>query len=339
VRNNYPFNQSASIFTTSLSNPAQGQRRAFPIALSSFASPWNIPYYMKWSLGVQRQLTSGLVLDVSYVGSRGAALVRSRDINQPVASVAVASGQLNPNAARPYPGFATINTFETTGNSIYHSLQASGTKRFSRGLSLQASYTWSRSIDNNVTPVSSYADSRMERAVSSFDRPHVLVLSYIYELPFARTSTGITRALLQGWQLSGISRFESGTPLNVTIPGDRAGIGSGGQRPDVVSPIVLEETFSRWFSTASFANPALGTFGNAGRNLIRGPGTNNWDVSFIKRTEITEGVALQFRAEFFNLFNHTQASVVNTSFGAAAFGQVVSARDPRITQLALRLLF
>ncbi len=339
VRNNYPFNQSASIFTTALSNPAQGQRRAFPIALSNFASPWNIPYYMKWSFGLQRQLASDLVLDVSYVGSRGAALVRSRDINQPMASVAVASGQVNPNAARPYPGFATINTFETTGNSIYHSLQASGTKRFSRGLSLQASYTWSRSIDNNVTPISSYANSRMERAVSSFDRPHVLVLSYIYELPFARNSTGLTRALLQGWQLSGITRFESGTPLSVTIPGDRAGTGSGGQRPDVITPIELEKSFARWFSTSSFANPALGTFGSGGRNLIRGPGINNWDVSFIKRTRIVEGVDLQFRAEFFNLFNHTQAAGVNTSFGAAAFGQVVSARDPRITQLALRLLF
>ena len=98
----------------------------------------------------------------------------------------------------------------------------------------------------------------MERAVSSFDRPHVLVLSYIYELPFARNSTGLTRALLQGWQLSGITRFESGTPLNVTIPGDRAGTGSGGQRPDVIAPIELEKSFARWFSTSSFANPALG---------------------------------------------------------------------------------
>jgi len=85
--------------------------------------------------------------------------------------------------------------------------------------------------------------------------------------------------------------------------------------------------------------PALGTFGNAGRSLIRGPGINNWDVSFIKRTPITEKVALQFRAEFFNLFNHTQFTGVNASVGAAAFGQVTSTRDPRITQLALRVLF
>ena len=338
LRNNYPFNQSASIFTAALSNPAQGQRRLFPIALTSFDSPWNIPYYMKWSLGVQRQLPAELLLDVNYVGSRGVALVRNRDTNQPVAGAAVASGQLNPNAARPYPGFAGITTYETSGNSIYHSLQASGTRRFSRGFSLQASYTFSRSFDNNVTPINSYADSR-QRAISSFDRTHVLALSYIYELPFFRRSQGLMNKVLYGWQVSGISRFESGTPLNVSIPADRAGVGGGAQRPDVVAPTTVDKQLARWFSTSSFANPALGRFGSAGRNLIRGPGTNNWDVSFIKRTNLTERVAMQFRAEFFNLFNHTQFAGVNTSLGAAAFGQVTSARDPRITQLALRLLF
>jgi hypothetical protein len=128
-------------------------------------------------------------------------------------------------------------------------------------------------------------------------------------------------------------------PLTVTVPGDRAGIGGGGQRPDVVGPLTIEKTLARWFSTTAFGNPALGTFGTAGRSLIRGPGINNWDISFIKRTDFTERVSMQFRAEFFNLFNHTQFAGVNTSFGAPAFGQVTSARDPRITQLALRLLF
>ena len=339
LRNNFPFNQSASLFTTQLSNPAQGDRRFFPLALSNFSSPWNIPYYMKWSLGLQRQLPGQVLLDVSYVGSRGVALVRTRDINQPVASVAVASGQLNPNAARPYPGLAAITTYETTGNSIYHSMQASASRRFSKGISLQASYTFSRSIDNNVTPINSYAGSRMERALSSFDRTQVLALSYIYEIPFFKTSTGFAKRAFYGWQISGISRFETGTPLTVSIPADRAGVGGGAQRPDLIALITVDRTLGRWFSTGAFANPALGTFGNAGRSLFRGPGINNWDVSFIKRNQITERVALQFRAEFFNLFNHTQLAGINTSFGAGAFGQVTSARDPRITQLALRLLF
>jgi outer membrane receptor protein involved in Fe transport len=342
ARNNWPFNQSASIFGTSFSNPAQGERRFFPISLTNYQSPWNIPYYMKWSLGVQRALPGQILADISYVGSRGVALVRTRDINQPRASADVAAGRLNVNAARPFPGFAAITTNETTGNSVYHSLQVSGTRRFARGLSLQTSYTFARSIDNVVTPLSSYADSRMERALSNFDRTHVLVVSYVYELPFFAGSNGIGKKVLGGWQVSGISRFESGVPFSITVPGDRAGTGSGGQRPDVTGAITMPKTIFQWFS-GTFAAPALGTFGNLGRNVVRAPGINNWDVSFSKRIDLMQRgdqpVQLQFRGEFFNLFNHTQFSGVSAGLGAANFGAITSARDPRITQLALRLLF
>ncbi len=338
LRNNYPFNQNAQIFSTRLSNPGSGELRVFPIGLTNFTSPWNIPYLMKWSLGVQHQLPAELLLDVSYVGSRGVALLRTRDINQPVANTQVAGG-VNVNALRPYPGFGAISSYETSGNSIYHSLQASVTRRFSRGLSVQGSYTWSRTIDNAVTPLNSYAASGMERAVSSFDRTHVLVVSYVYELPFARNATGLSKYLFQGWQISGINSFQSGNPLTITIPGDPAGVGGSGQRPNIVAPLTTDHTLQRWFSPESFATPALGTFGNAGRGIVRGPGINNWDVSFSKRTQIHERVVLQFRAEFFNLLNHTQFSGVGTSLSAATFGQVTSARDPRITQLGLRLQF
>jgi hypothetical protein len=341
ARNNWPFNQSASIFSTAFSNPAQGERRFFPISLTNFGSPWNIPYYMKWSLGVQRALPGEILADVSYVGSRGVALVRARDINQPRASVDVAAGRVNVNAARPFAGFAAITTNETAGNSVYHSMQASATRRFSRGISLQGSYTFSRSIDNAVAPVNAYFD-RMERALSSFDRTHVLVLSYVYELPLFRNSTGVTKKAFGGWQVSGISRFESGTPFSITVPGDRAGVGTGGQRPDVTGAISTPKTIFQWF-TGNFATPALGSFGSLGRNVVRAPGINNWDVSFSKRTDLfqrgDQPVQLQFRAEFFNLFNHTQFSGVSAGLGAANFGQVTSSRDPRISQLGLRLLF
>jgi outer membrane receptor protein involved in Fe transport len=338
ARNNFPFNQNASIFRTSLSNPGQGERRFFPIGISNNASPWNIPYYMKWSLGIQRALPGQVLLDTSYVGSRGVALVRSRDINQPRASADVADGRLNVNAARPYLGFAGISTNETTGQSTYHSLQLSASRRFVQGLALQGSYTFSRSIDNVTTPINSYADNRMERALSGFDRTHVLVLSYVYELPLFRTTSGFLKHILGGWQISGISRFESGTPFSITIPGDLAGVGTNGQRPNLTGPIKLEKTQLRWFS-GSFALPAQGTFGSLGRNVVRGPGINNWDVSFSKRTAIRENISLQFRAEFFNLFNHTQWAGVSASLGSANFGQITSARDPRITQLGLRLIF
>jgi outer membrane receptor protein involved in Fe transport len=343
ARNNWPFNQSASIFGTAFSNPAQGERRFFPIALNNYASPWNIPYYMKWSLGLQHALPGDILLDASYVGSRGVALTRTRDINQPVASADVAAGRLNVNAARPFPGFAAITTNETTGQSVYHSLQTSATRRFARGISLQGSYTFSRSIDNVATPLNSYAANGMERGLSGFDRTHVLVVSYVYELPLLRNSKGAVKQIFGGWQVSGISRFESGTPFSVTVPGDRAGTGTGGQRPDVTGPITLDHTLQRWFS-GTFAAPALGTFGNLGRNVVRAPGFANWDVSFSKkadlfRTSADHAVQLQFRGEFFNLFNHTQWSGVSSAVGAANFGQITSTRDPRLTQLGLRLLF
>ncbi|HWB98925.1 MAG TPA: hypothetical protein VG672_19585, partial [Bryobacteraceae bacterium] len=115
--------------------------------------------------------------------------------------------------------------------------------------------------------------------------------------------------------------------------------GGGTQRPNLTGPVTRQETLAAWFNTNVFAIPALGTFGNAGRSLVRGPGINNWDLSFSKRTTIRENIMLQFRGEFFNLFNHTQYSGVATTVGAATFGQVTSARDPRITQFGLRLLF
>jgi outer membrane receptor protein involved in Fe transport len=339
LRNNYPFNQSVSIFNTHFSNPAQGTRRVFPLGLTSFNSPWEIPYMMKWSFGVQRQLPAELLLDVSYVGSRGVQLVHSKDINQPKPNADVAAGRISPNAVRPYPGFATINTFHTAGNSIYHSLQTSLVRRMVGGLTFQGAYTYSRTIDNAVTPMNVYAPSRAERAASSFDRTHVLTASWVWEVPFTQSLQGWGRTVLHGWQLSGIASFWSGNPLTMGISGDRAGVGTGGQRPDVVGVATRIKSLARWFNTDAFAIPALGTFGNAGRSLVRGPGVNNWDVSFAKRTQLSDKVMLQFRAEFFNLFNHSQFSGVGTTVGAGTFGQVVSARDPRITQLGLRLLF
>jgi hypothetical protein len=339
ARRNYPFNEGVSIFNTSFSNPAAGTLRIFPISLSNFGSPWDIPYMQKWSLDIQRQLPAGFLLEAGYVGTRNTHLIWTRDINQPLPSAAAASGQISPNALRPYPGFAAINTYETSTNGHYHSLQVSLVKRFSSGFSVQSAYTFSKTIWNNVTPQDSYASSRLERGLANFDRTHVLVSSYVWELPIARQAQGWQRKLLQGWQIAGISSFQSGNPLTIGISGDRAGVGGGGQRPNLTGPVERLGSISKWFTTEVFTLPALGAFGNAGRSLVRGPGINNWDVSFSKRTAVTERVSVQFRAEFFNLFNHTQFSGVGTTVGSGTFGQVTSARDPRVTQFGLKLLF
>lgn len=190
-----------------------------------------------------------------------------------------------------------------------------------------------------MTPVNSYGNSRLERGLSNADRTHVLMLSYVYQLPFGEHLQGLARNLLHGWQVSGITSLNSGLPLTVSIPGDRAGVGSTGQRPNLVAPVERLMTLARWFNTEAFANPALTTFGNASRSIVRGPGINNWDFSLSKRFVVREKVNVQFRGEFFNIFNHPQFAGVVTSLGGATFGQVNSARDSRITQLGLRLMF
>ncbi|HEY1948048.1 MAG TPA: carboxypeptidase regulatory-like domain-containing protein [Bryobacteraceae bacterium] len=339
ARNNYPFNQSVSIFNTSFSNPAQGSLRIFPIGLSNFNSPWDIPVLQKYSLGIQRQLPAGLVLDASYVGSQGSHLILTEDTNQPIASATVASGAVSPNAVRPYPGFAAINSYTTSGTSNYNSLQVSVVKRLSRSFSVEGAYTFSKMIDDVTTPANSHAPLSVERGIDSFDRTHVLTLSYVWQIPFAHSLTGFGQKVLDGWQISGITSAESGNPLTPVLSVDRAGTGDGSQRPNVIGPVAMPETLLSWFNPLAFSLPALGTFGNAGRSLVWGPGFFNTDLSVSKRAVIRENIALQFRAEFFNVFNHTQFAGIGTTFGAGTFGQVTSARDPRITQFGLRLTF
>src|SRR5262249_31646865 len=207
-------------------------------------------------------------------------------------------------------------------NSIYHSLQVSAVRRFSGGVSLPGAYTFSKIIDKTATPINSYADNRIERGMSSFDRTHIFLGSYVWELPPALRARGWRRQARHGWQISGITSLQSGNPLTPGISGDRAGTGGGGQRPNLTGPVTRLITLARWFNTDAFAVPALGAFGNAGRALVRGPGINDWDVSFSKRTELREKMALQFRAEFFNLFNHAQFSAVRTPVRSPPFCQL-----------------
>ncbi len=339
TRNNFPFNRSISIYNTSFSNPTGGTRRIFPSTIVTMTSPWDIPYMQKWSMDIQRQFRGDLVVMVGYVGSKGNHLIRTRDWNQPMPDARIAGGSVSANALRPFPGFAGITAYNTTANSTYHSLQSSVVRQFSRGFTVQGSYTWSKSIDDAVTPFDIYSSYRTIRGLSNFDRRHVFVASYVWEIPFASGMSGWQRKALHGWQVSGITNFQSGNPFSVGISPDRAGTGAGGQRAALLGPVTQAKEKLAWFSTSSFGLPALGTFGNSGRNILVGPGIHNWDLTFSKRTELAENVALQFRAEFFNIFNHTQWSGVGATLGSGTFGQVTGARDPRITQLGLRLTF
>jgi hypothetical protein len=229
----------------------------------------------------------------------------------------------------------------------------SSEKRFHEGSLVRLSYTFSHALtdaqtDRSSAPQSFYFRSQ-DYGPAQFDRRHILSINYIYAIPFFKKQEGILGQVLGGWQLAGIVSAGSGLPLTITTSGtdpSAAGIignSASSARPDVVAnPTLLSQLRNRlqWFNTAAFRDVPVGEnrIGNSPRGVVVGPGYQKWDVTLSKRFKITEGVNLQFRAEGYNIFNHTNFNGVGTSFTTpATFGQVTSTRDPRLLQFGLKL--
>ena len=347
---NPPFSSTATVFNTTLSNPGGVPGAIIPPSLTVYDPAYPTAQVMQYNFGVQKRLGKGVIADLSYVGTKGNHLSDTRNINQPFPSGAaqVLAGTANVNQVRPYPGYSNINEYYNGGTSDYNSMQASVRSQDWHGLTLQGSYTWSHAIDlvSGDVPGNAHQDAYrayLEKASSNFDRRQILVLSYVYNLPMP-IKNSIVHGVLGGWQLSGISAFQAGIPLNITFPGDNAGIGGGTTyRPDVVGdPTQNAGTRLMFFNPAAFAAPARGAFGNAGRNEVRGAGINNTDASLFKNIPRILGVessGLQFRAEFYNIFNHTNFNSFGTGFGNSNFGQAIGSRDARSIQLGMRLYF
>jgi hypothetical protein len=224
-------------------------------------------------------------------------------------------------------------------------------KRFSHGVTLNANYTWSKSIDavsfqtdlcgiNVINPynVNAY------RGVSDYNVPQRFVLNYLWQLPSPKQ--GLAKALLGGWETSAIWTWQSGFPLNITTAGDYSFSlpeVSNDQAQYVSTPHYttgsLNNKLAQWFTTAAFTTPADNTFGNVGRNTLIGPGTFNIDFAAHKTFYFSERYRLEYRAEFFNFLNHTQLNNPDTYVTDGTFGQITTARDPRIVQMALKLIF
>jgi hypothetical protein len=315
-----------------------------PSSALAFQRDLRTPYIQQWNFNIERTLGRGRMAEVGYVGSKGTGLVGARDINQPAPSP-------GPVPLRPLPQFNDINLLESNRDSIYHSLQARFEQRLQFGLSLLASYTWAKSIDNGSSFFSSAGDPnypqnsynlRAERGLSNFDIRHRLALSYAYDLPFGKGR------LRGGWQTFGILQFQTGQPLTAALlPSfDNAntgisslGFGANG-RPNVVGdPRLSDPSPQRWLNTAAFVIPPRGTFGDSGRNVIEGPGLATVNLSLVKNTAISEAVRLQFRAETFNLFNRANFGLPDNFVGSPTFGQILSAGNPRRLQLGLKVLF
>jgi hypothetical protein len=265
-----------------------------------------------------------------------------------------------PSVARtPYFGYAQLFQAEDSISSNYNSLQVKVDKRFSHGLSSLLAYTWSKSIDGasvffgsgaNATTIFPQDNYNLKAEVgnSDFDIRHRLSWSVIYELPAARA----LHALGSGWQVGAILSLQTGQPFSVLTGKGNSATGLGNDRPDLVGdPNEGPKTVLEWFNTDAFVENAPLTFGNAGRNIVRGPGFHNLDFSILKNTRLTENVNLQFRAEFFNITNHPNFALPANILAAPNFGTLFQTPDaaqnnvglgsggPRLIQLAVKLNF
>jgi hypothetical protein len=331
----------------------------FPVPLPKsafgFQRDLRTPYLQHWNVSLQQALGKSRVVEIAYVGSKGTKLITARDINQPMPSPQM------PNL-RPNPQFDDITFEESSANSNYNSLQVRFQQRLDSGLSLLSAYTWSKSIDNASSFFSSAGDPNFpqdsfntagERGRSNFEVRHRLSVSYGYDLPVGKGRTfvagdGFFPTILTGWQTFGILTLQSGRPFTVALLSDidrsntgRSTLGFGANdRPNVVGNAELSNgTPDRWFNTSAFAFQPFGTFGDAGRNILDGPGYANFNASLMKTTRIIEGLDLQFRAEAFNLFNHPNFNLPDNFLGSPTFGRILSAGSPRHIQFGLKLLF
>jgi hypothetical protein len=291
------------------------------------------PYSEQWHATIEQQIPYSTVLKFAYVGTRGLHLDDLRDINAGQLGLA---GATTVSAARPYPFFAQINEIETHQISNYDALQVTAERR-AHGVGFLASYTYSHALDEGtgspgsvLNPYNIHADY----GNSDMDVPNRFVASADYELPF-KTSNKLN-PFVQGWQLNAILQYYDGFPFSVS---SSSGVGDGlTPRAQFVaangngSLPSGQRTLGEWFNTAAFTNPAAGTWGDSGRNILQGPGTKNVDFSFFKNTHLTEGKVLQLRAEFFNVSNTPQFDNPGSTVSAATIGKVSSAGDEPLFQ-------
>jgi Carboxypeptidase regulatory-like domain len=314
-----------------------------PPSATAYQGDLQTPWMEHWNVNVQRQLGGSRAIELGYVASRGHDLISARDINQAAASP-------NPLNLRPNPLFADITLIESRASSEYNALQVKYQQRAARGLSLLLAYTLGKSTDDASGFFTSAGDPNFpqnsldpgaERGRSSFDVRNRFSASFAYELPFG------SNMWLRDIELQGVVTIQSGRPFTVALRPDidnsntgRSNLGFGyNDRPNVAGDAKLDSPNSdRWFNTSAFSMPAFGSFGDAGRNILTGPGYANINFAVIKSVPCWS-VRVQLRAEAFNLLNRTNLDLPDAFFGSSTFGQVLSAGSPRRIQFGVRAVF
>ncbi len=336
-----------------------------------------LPYAEHYNFTIQRELPKSLLLSLAYVGTQGHHLIAEVEANpgNPALCLSLQGSAVAPgsptcgpglenttytlangtviNGTRGplgLPGFGSNAFIKTMANSAYNSLQIS-LERKTTNMTFLVAYTRSKSIDD----ASGFSDwinpfnYNLSRALSAFDVPNNFVASYIYQLPLDRAFASLPKRLTQGWQVIGISRFANGFPVTLSETDDLSLVGTIGNTdtPNVIAPVTIQDPRNagpsglpnQFFSISSFTLGPLGGFGTANRRFFHGPGIINTDFALHKVTRIWENTSLEFRAEFFNIFNHAQFVNPEGNITSSQFGEVTSARDPRIGQLSLKVLW
>lgn len=333
-----------------------------------------MPYLQQWNLNVEREIRPNLLAEVGYLGSKGTHLLRRSNFQQGDNILVKDPANPAPLAQRVrFPNFSNnvIIGTENGSSSTYHGLITKLEQRLTHGVSLLGSYTFSKTIDdassssnfnNSPSNAQCRCDLRGNKGPSAFDVRHRLVLSYLLELPFGKgkrlaSSNEAVNKIIGGWQVNGITAFQSGPPIQINTSGDNANIGTGAgsgnnQRPNLVGDQyggintganikdrgVNAGTF--YFNRAAFVLPPQFRLGNLGKNTLYGPGFQNWDFSIFKNTAISERINTQFRAEFFNFFNHANFNVPGLVLATPTFGIINStSTGGRVIQFGLKVLF
>ncbi len=344
---------------------------AFPLPVSVSAQTFNlgsgpflVPLVYNWNIAVEHEFGGDWLGRIAYVGSHSSHLQLKTDLNP---ATYIPGSNLSVDKRRIFQNYSDVFLNDESGNANFNSMQVTLQKRFARGMSLLANYTFEKSIDNvppgggsgasvagggSNAPLPWYVPggSQLDYGPSEFDREHVFVLSYVWDIPKPPGSNAFVTALLGNWEITGIVSAETGFPFTIYAGKDISGSGLNADRGVYVGGNVLGSTACHsapcvsWLNPQAFALPAKGTVGNVGKGAIFGPGLFNWDMGIFKNIPITERWSAQLRGEFFNALNHPNFTnsgnnYPNNSVNSAGFGTITAAYDPRIIQLALKVFF
>ena len=375
----YIINQEIPYPVGGLSSPFEGNPNPWPFTLYKQATPQFVlpmtvnvvdthdkpPLIQGWTLDVEHQVTEAFMVELAYTGKYTTHLQDNTDNNPAnyIPGIDPATGEpfstgANVNTRRPYyPNFAQISNFLTGGRAWYNSLQFTTRYRFSHGLTFQTAYTYSKALDDNsaysgaITEQTPFCYLQCERGLSDFDLTHVFSASLVYDLPTPFKGTAgfagkVARGLVGGWETSEITRLTSGFPFSCVTGTNNLLNGLNNDRCDTIGNWKLSgrshsAEVAQWFNTSAFETNSVGQIGTSQRNFMRGPHQFNSDFAVFKNFKISEQYGtVQFRTEFFNVFNLVRFNnPVNNLAAGPVFGQITSAQDPRLIQFALKYVF